>query len=109
MATTYANITRSNIENTTDADDTENESNEHEVLSEHDLKEKLKLDYLDENDLKLYDFINDIKNHWQDLGFMNTLKHESIVKLLRETITVTEIILEDEENEEEDEENDFYE
>ena len=110
MTTTisYANITKLNIKED-DTDDNENESIEPETIPQRDPKEILKLDYLDENDLKLYDFINDLKNYWQDRGFMNTLKHENIVKLLRETMLVTEIIFEDDDYEEEEDENDFYE
>lgn len=108
MTTTYAKITELNIPDEIN-DDTEIESSEPEKLSEHDKKEKLKLDYLDENDLRLYDFINDLKDYWKDLGFMNTLKHESVVRLLRKTINVTEIIIDDEDCEEEYEESEFYE
>lgn len=105
---TYADIARLNIKDD-ETDDTENETNEQETIPQRNLKEDLKFDYLDENDLKLYNFIKDLKNYWQDRGFLNTLKHENIVKLLKETMTVTELILEDDDYEEEDNESDFYE
>jgi hypothetical protein len=110
MNQTYATIVKLKDIDNTDADTTDADTTTEPIIIDPKLlKETLKLEYLDENDLKLYDFINDLKRYWNERGFINTLKHQNVVKILKETINVSEFAVDEDDYDDDDDESDFYE
>lgn len=97
--TTYANIVRVELPENEDEISKDEDENV-EPVGEYVMSPKEK--YMLENDLILYDFNNEMKTVWNDKGFLNTLRHMQVHKIIDNCMTVTEI--EEEEIEESDEE-----